>query len=63
MTSQSTQPPPDTETLSFRGHYVAFTGKLSSVGRREANALVGRLGGIVHQEVNARTTMLVIGDE
>ena len=63
MTSQSTQPPSDTEILSFRGHYVAFTGKLSSVGRREANALVGRLGGIVHQEVNARTTMLVIGDE
>ncbi len=63
MTSQSTQPPADTETLSFRGHYVAFTGKLSSVGRREANALVGRRGGIVQQEVNARTTMLVIGDE
>ena len=63
MTSQSTQPPSDTETLSFRGHYVAFTGKLASVGRREANALVGRLGGICQQEVNARTTMLVIGDE
>tara|TARA_B100000686_G_scaffold76415_1_gene82352 strand:+ start:286 stop:1410 length:1125 start_codon:yes stop_codon:yes gene_type:complete len=63
MTSQSTQPPPDTEILSFRGHYVAFTGKLSSVGRREANALVGRLGGIFQQEVNARTTILVIGDE
>tara|TARA_B100000029_G_C17574432_1_gene957708 strand:- start:826 stop:1950 length:1125 start_codon:yes stop_codon:yes gene_type:complete len=63
MTTQSRQFPPETEIPSFRGHYVAFTGKLSSVGRREANALVGRLGGIFQQEVNARTTLLVVGDE
>jgi len=63
MTSQSRQPPSDTEPLSFKGQYVAFTGKLSSVGRREANALVDRLGGGIQQEVNARTTMLVVGDD
>ncbi len=63
MTTQSRQFPPETEIPSFRGHYVAFTGKLSSVGRREANALVGRLGGIFQQEVNARTTLLVVGGE
>ena len=63
MTPQSRQPPSDTEKLSFRGQHVAFTGKLSSVGRREANSLVGRLGGVFQQEVNARTTMLVVGDE
>ncbi len=63
MTPRFRQPPSDTEELSFRGQYVAITGKLSSVGRREANALVGRLGGVFQQEVNARTTMLVVGDE
>ena len=63
MTSQSRQPPSGTKPLSFKGQYVAFTGKLSSVGRREANALVDRLGGGVQQEVNARTTMLVVGDD
>ena len=63
MTPRFRQPPSDTKPLSFKGQYVAFTGKLSSVGRREANALVDRLGGGIQQEVNARTTMLVVGDD
>src|SRR5262249_54070772 len=42
---------------------VAFTGKLSSLGRKEARALVARLGGAAAEEVNAKTTMLVIGAE
>ena len=63
MTSQSRQPPSHTKALSFKGQYVACTGKLSSVGRREANALVDRLGGVFQQEVNTRTTMLVVGDD
>ena len=40
-----------------------FTGKLSSLGRKDARALVTRLGGVTADEVNVRTTMLVIGAE
>jgi tetratricopeptide (TPR) repeat protein len=45
------------------GHVVVFTGKLSSLGRKDARALVARLGGATAEEVSARTTMLVIGAE
>jgi tetratricopeptide (TPR) repeat protein len=45
------------------GQLVVFTGKLSSLGRRDARALVLRLGGATADDVNARTTMLVIGAE
>jgi TPR repeat/BRCA1 C Terminus (BRCT) domain/Tetratricopeptide repeat len=45
------------------GHLVVFTGKLSSLGRKEARALVAELGGATADEVNARTTMLVVGAE
>ena len=47
----------------FAGHVVVFTGRLASVGRREASAVVERLGGQAAQEVTARTTMLVVGGE
>ena len=40
-----------------------FTGRLASVGRREAGSVVERLGGQAAQEVTARTTMLVVGAE
>lgn len=40
-----------------------FTGKLSSLGRRDARALVTRLGGTTGDDVNAKTTLLVIGAE
>ena len=42
---------------------MVFTGKLSSLGRKDARALVSRLGGATADDVNARTTMLVVGDE
>ena len=42
---------------------VVFTGKLSSLGRKEAQALVIRLGGSSTDEVTARTTMVVVGAE
>ena len=40
-----------------------FTGKLSSLGRKDARALVARLGGATGDDVNAKTTLLVIGAE
>ena len=42
---------------------VVFTGKLSSLGRKEAQALVVRLGGSAADEVTAKTTMVVLGAE
>jgi tetratricopeptide (TPR) repeat protein len=45
------------------GQLVVFTGKLSSLGRKEARALVVRLGGATAEGVNASTTMLVVGAE
>jgi len=42
---------------------VVFTGKLSSLGRKDAFALVAQLGGTAADDVNAKTTMLVIGAE
>jgi tetratricopeptide (TPR) repeat protein len=45
----------------FAGHVVVFTGKLWSLSRREALALVTRLGGLTSDEVTTRTTMLVVG--
>ena len=45
------------------GQLVVFTGKLSSLGRRDARALVARLGGATADDVNAKTTMLVVGAE
>ena len=47
----------------FTGQLVVFTGKLSSLGRRDARALVARLGGETADDVNAKTTMLVVGAE
>jgi tetratricopeptide (TPR) repeat protein len=46
---------------AFTGHAVVFTGRLSSLARREAQALVTRLGGTAQDDVTAKTTMVVIG--
>jgi tetratricopeptide (TPR) repeat protein len=53
--------PPDRAPLA--GQVVVFTGKLSSLGRRDARALVAGLGGSTADDVTARTTLLVIGAE
>jgi tetratricopeptide (TPR) repeat protein len=45
------------------GEVVVFTGKLSSLGRKEAQALVIRLGGSAADDVTAKTTLVVIGAE
>jgi len=52
---------PNAEPLA--GQLVVFTGKLSSLGRKNAVALVARLGGATADDVNAKTTMLVVGAE
>jgi len=49
--------------LPLADQVVVFTGKLSSLGRKEAQALVLRLGGSSSEEVTARTTMVVVGSE
>jgi tetratricopeptide (TPR) repeat protein len=55
--------PAFSETPSrFIADYVVFTGRLRSLSRRDAQALVARLGGTPEDQVTARTTMLVIGD-
>ena len=54
---------PESSRLPLAGQLVVFTGKLSSLGRRDARELVSRLGGVTAGDVNAKTTMLVIGAE
>jgi tetratricopeptide (TPR) repeat protein len=49
--------------LSLSGQLVVFTGKLSTVSRKAARAIVARLGGTTADDVNAKTTMLVVGAE
>ena len=52
----------DPAAQPLAGEVVVFTGKLSSIGRKDARALVERDGGVTAEEVNARTTLLVIGE-
>ena len=59
-------PQPDGQALidsPFVGQIVVFTGKLASLGRKDAQALVERLGGTAADQVTSRTTMLVVGAE
>jgi tetratricopeptide (TPR) repeat protein len=51
----------DRTTLPFAGHVVVFTGKLASLCRKEAQALVAELGGSSTDDVTSKTTLLVIG--
>ena len=54
---------PESPELPLADQLVVFTGKLSSLGRKEAQALVIRLGGSTADEVTARTTLVVVGAE
>lgn len=55
--------PNDPSSPPLEGQLVVFTGKLSSLGRRDARALVATLGGSTADDVTVRTTMLVVGGE
>jgi tetratricopeptide (TPR) repeat protein len=59
----SSHPSGDHVAHPLQGQVVVFTGKLSSLGRKDASALVARLGGATSEDVNAKTTMLVVGAE
>lgn len=45
------------------GQAIVFSGKLLSLGRREARTLASRHGATVAEEVSVHTTMLVVADE
>ena len=45
------------------GQQVVFTGKLERMGRRDAQQLVVRVGGVAGAAVTAETTMLVVGGD
>lgn len=55
--------PASERDLSLSGETVVFTGKLWSLSRKDARALVERLGGTADEDVTSRTTLLVVGGE
>ena len=48
---------------AFKGHVVAFTGKLPGMTRREAIEAVQQNGGRAYTKMPAGTTLLVVGDK
>lgn len=51
------------EGEAFAGEKVVLTGKLSSMGRREAGDVIRRLGGEVQTSVTKSTTLVVAGED
>lgn len=49
------------DTGAWNGQRVAFTGRLATMSRAQAEALVVAAGGVVAPGVTARTTLLVVG--
>ena len=48
---------------AFGGERAVLTGKLSSMGRREAGELIRRLGGEVQSSVTKTTTLVIAGED
>lgn len=48
---------------AFEGEMVVLTGKLSSMGRREAGDLIKRQGGSVQSSITNHTTLVVAGED
>src|SRR5205814_8608601 len=51
------------ESNRLHGKRVAFTGRLATMARAEAQALVRTLGGFPASSVTRRTSILVVGQE
>ena len=51
------------EGENFAGERVVLTGKLSSLGRREAGDIIRRLGGEVQTTVTKTTTLVIAGED
>lgn len=51
------------EGLTFSGEMVVLTGKLSSMGRREAGDIIKRQGGDVQSSITNKTTLVVAGED
>ena len=48
---------------AFSGEMVVLTGKLASIGRREAGERIRSLGGDVQSSVTNKTTLVVAGTD
>lgn len=53
----------ETSGGAFEGERAVLTGKLSSMGRREAGELIRRLGGEVQSSVTKTTTLVIAGED
>lgn len=53
----------ETAGSAFEGERAVLTGKLSSMGRREAGELIRRLGGEVQSSVTKTTTLVIAGED
>lgn len=53
----------ETEGRAFEGEMVVLTGKLTSMGRREAGDIIKRQGGDTQSSVTNKTTLVVAGED
>lgn len=51
----------ETQGAAFAGEKAVLTGKLTSMGRREAGDIIRRLGGEVQSSVTKTTTLVIAG--
>ena len=63
VTISETIPPPAPITGPLTGESFVFTGKMATMKREDAQALVKKLGGAAPDAVSKTTTWLVVGDD